>query len=265
MKVFISADIEGVNSICDWDETEAGHARYLEFKKQMTEEVKNACIGAHLAGATEIVVKDAHDSALNLSIVDLPEYVKLHRGWEGSICSMMAGLDETYDAAMFVGYHSPSRSDGNPLSHTMNTKIHHVKLNGKILSEFDINAMYASYLKVPVAFLSGDLNLTNYVKEVNSNIEVVATKEGRKGAVISRHPSITNKEIQETVKSSLKKDLSNNIVELPKMFNIEIQYRTFQKAYQSSFFPGCKLVGTDKVTFSSDNYYEVLRMFKFIL
>jgi D-amino peptidase len=265
MKVFISADIEGVNSICDWNETEAGHFRYLEFKKQMTDEVIMACEGAKRAGATDILIKDAHDSAENLSISDLPDYVKLHRGWEGNICSMMAGLDESFDAVIFVGYHSPSRSDGNPLSHTMNTKIMHVKINGKIASEFDINSLYASYLKVPVAFLSGDQNLTNLVKEVNSNIETVATKVGVHGAVISKHPKVTNHEILSTVEKSLSKDLSNNIVKLPETFNIEIQYRSHQAAYRASFFPGCKLLGTDAITFTSNDYYEVLRMFKFNL
>src|SRR5690554_4898751 len=141
MKVFISADIEGVNSICSWDETEAGHYRYNEFKKQMAEEVSAACHAAKAAGATEVFVKDAHDSAMNLSIKDLPDFVKLHRGWEGDICSMMAGMDETFDACIFIGYHSPSRSDKNPLSHTMNTKIQHVKINGVIASEFDINVL----------------------------------------------------------------------------------------------------------------------------
>ncbi|MFA6890051.1 MAG: M55 family metallopeptidase, partial [Bacilli bacterium] len=185
MKVFISADIEGVNHITHWNETEYGHARYEEFRIQMTEEVNRACIGAHKAGATEIIVKDAHDSAMNLIFSDLPDYVVLHRGWEGNICSMMAGLDSSFDAACFIGYHSPSRSDGNPLSHTMNTQIFHVKINGVIASEFDINSLYASYLNVPIAFLSGDLNLTKLVKGTNSHIDTVATKEGVHGAVIS--------------------------------------------------------------------------------
>lgn len=265
MKVFISADIEGVNHIAHWDETENGHARYEEFRRQMTEEVKRACIGAHNAKATEIVVKDAHDSALNLIFQELPEYVQLHRGWEGNLCSMMAGLDSSFDAVCFVGYHSPSRSDGNPLSHTMNTQIFHVKINGIIASEFDINSMYASYLHVPVAFLSGDLNLTKLVKGINKNIETVATKEGVHGAVISRHPQLTNREIEETVEFALKKNLKNNIVPLPASFDIEIQYRTHQAAYRASFFPGCKLSGTDRITFHSDNYYDVLTMFKFNL
>jgi len=69
-----------------------------------------------------------NDNARNIIFKDLPDYVTLHRGWEGGPCSMMAGLNDSYDAVVFIGYHSPSRSDGNPLSHTMNTRLHHVKI-----------------------------------------------------------------------------------------------------------------------------------------
>lgn len=265
MKVFISADIEGINGICDWDETEYGHNRYFEFQRQMTNEVKMACEGAKNAGADEILVKDAHDSAMNLLVNELPEYITLHRGWEVNICSMMAGLDKSFDAVIFIGYHSPSRSEGNSLSHTMNTKIWHVKINGVIASEFDINSLYASYLGVPVAFLSGDLNLTSLVKQVNPNIEVVATKAGQRGATVSKHPKVTNQAILETVEKSLKKNLTNNVVKLPEKFDIEIQYRTHQAAHRAALYPGCKLSGSDAITFSSNDYYEVLRMFKFNL
>ena len=266
MKVFISADIEGVNNIVAWDETELNHAEYSYFRKQMTEEVKRACIGIKKAHPeAEIFIKDAHDSARNLILADLPDYVQLHRGWQGCPCSMMAGLDETFDAVVFIGYHSPSRSDGNPLSHTMNTRIHHVKINGVVASEFYINALYASYKNVPVAFLSGDKNLTKQVRNENENIITVATKERAPGAVISKHPNVTNQLIEERVAEALSRDLSDNIVKLPKHFDIEIQYKNHQVAYSNSFYPGCKLLGYDRVLFSSDDYYEVLRMFKFIL
>lgn len=265
MKVFISVDIEGVNNIVSWDETDNKHSEYGYFRKQMTEEVKRACIGAKKAGATEIFIKDAHDSARNLILSELPEYVKLHRGWQGSPCSMMAGLDESFDAVMFIGYHSPASSDGNPLSHTMNLRNQYVKINGILASEFYINALYASYLGVPVAFLSGDKRLTEIVKEANSNIEIVVTKEGCHGAVISQHPSVTNKQIEETVEVALTKDLSHNIVELPKEFRVEIQYKRFNDAYNASFYPGCKLISNDTVEFISNDYYEVVRALKFIL
>ena len=265
MKVYISADIEGVNSICSWKETDASNPRYLEFKKQMTEEVRRACIGAKNAGATQIFVKDAHDSAMNIDFSSLPDYVTLHRGWEGNVCSMMGGLDQNFDAVMFVGYHSPSRSQGNSLSHTMNTNIIHVKINDEIASEFLINALYASYLKIPIAFLSGDLNLTNQVKDINPNIEVVATKEGHHGACVSKHPNVTNQKIEQIAEISLRKDLTNNIINLPKHFKVEIAYKNHINAFSNSFFPGCKLVSDDTIIFESDNYYDVLVMFKFIL
>lgn len=265
MKVFISADIEGVNNIVSWDETDNKSPEYHYFRKQMTEEVKRACIGAHKAGAEEIFIKDAHDSAKNLILTELPDYVKLHRGWQGSPCSMMAGLDETFDAVIFIGYHSPASSDGNPLSHTMNLRNQFVKINGTLASEFHINALYANYLGVPTAFLSGDENLTKIVKEYNENIETVATKTGVHGAVVSKHPNITNKEIEEKVELALQKDLKKNLIEMPKHFNVEIQYKRFNDAYNASFYPGCKQISSDTVSFESDDYFEVVRALKFIL
>ncbi|HNZ74399.1 MAG TPA: M55 family metallopeptidase [Bacilli bacterium] len=267
MKVYISADIEGINGIVSWLETEKGDD-YEYFRKQMTEEVRRACIGAHKAGATEIFVKDAHDNARNIIFKDLPDYVTLHRGWEGGPCSMMAGLNDSYDAVIFIGYHSPSRSDGNPLSHTMNTRLHHVKINGEIASEFLINSYYAAWLNVPTVFLSGDLKLTESVKKLFPEAEVVATKEGRHGAVVSRHPNITNQEIEDKVELALKKKkepANKPISILPKKFKIEIQYKNFNDAYKASFYPGAKLIKDDAIEYETKDYYNALVMMKFLL
>ncbi|GAJ15933.1 unnamed protein product, partial [marine sediment metagenome] len=54
MKIYISADIEGVTGITHWDETEKSKSDYQKFAKQMTDEVKAACEGAIKAGAKEI-------------------------------------------------------------------------------------------------------------------------------------------------------------------------------------------------------------------
>ncbi len=265
MKVFISADIEGVNNILTWDETDLKAPEYQYFRKQMTNEVAYAAKASHDAGCDEILIKDAHDSARNLILTDLPDYVKLHRGWQGCLCSMMAGLDKSFDAVIFIGYHSPASSNGNPLSHTMDLRNVYVKINGILASEFYINALYASYLGVPIAFLSGDENLTKIVKETNPLIATVATKTGVGGAVISKHPNVTNQEIYNQVKVVLKKDLKDNIVKLPKHFDVEIRYKKFTDAYNASFYPGVKLISDDTIQFSHDDYYEVLRAFKFIL
>lgn len=64
MKVFISSDIEGTTGITTWDETEKNAPSYGYFAAQMTKEVNAVCTGALEAGADAILIKDAHDSAL---------------------------------------------------------------------------------------------------------------------------------------------------------------------------------------------------------
>lgn len=265
-KVYISVDIEGINGICCWDETEAGTARYQEFKAELQREVNAACRGAIAAGAEEIYIKDAHDSARNLDIWDLPECVKLIRGWEGGVCSMMAGLDSSFDCVMFVGYHSESRSAGNSLSHTMNsTRLMEVRINGQVASEFYINSLYASFLGVPVAFLSGDKNLTEEVNIENDKIATVASKTGMHSAVISKHPKLTLEEIEKTAKEGVLKCTQENLIKMPSKFDVKIQYKDHNNAYRASFFPGVKLIDSDTISFRSKSYYDVLVMFKFLL
>lgn len=263
-KVFISADIEGVNNVLTWDETELNSPEYARYRHLMTQEVKAAAEAAHEAGY-EVYIKDAHDYARNLIVEELPEYVLLHRGWQGCPASMMAGLDDTFSAVVYIGYHSAAYTNGNPLSHTMTTRLNKVLVNGKIASEFLLNSFYATYNKVPIAFLSGDEALTKAVKEENDNIEVVATKKGLGGSIVSKHPEKVYKEIKEGVKKALSKDLKNNFVTLPLSFDCDIEYRQHQEAYRLSFYPGCKYVSPNRIIYHSDNYKDFLTMCKFTM
>ena len=52
MKVYISADIEGVAGITNWEEARKEHPTYPEFCEEMTAEVVAACEGAMAAAAT---------------------------------------------------------------------------------------------------------------------------------------------------------------------------------------------------------------------
>ena len=179
MKIFISSDIEGISGSTIWDETIKNGDLYNEFAHQMTLETKAACDGANIAGAEEIMVKDAHDSGRNIEHRLLPKNVKLIRGWSGGPFSMVQELDYTYDALIFIGYHSSATKDTNPLSHTMITSLDYVKINGLIASEFLIHSYIAAYLNIPIVFLSGDKGLCEDVKGINKNIKTIAVKEGK--------------------------------------------------------------------------------------
>lgn len=265
MKIYISADIEGVNGITAWEETSLGKDGYAYFQRQMTEEVRRAAIGARRAGADLVFVKDAHDEGRNIIPSELPEYTVLHRGWEGSPEMMMEGLSPDFDAVLFIGYHSGMLSSGNPLAHTLDPNIQRITLNGEKATEFLINALYASSLNVPVAFLSGDEKLTQKAKRLIPGIETVATVSGAHGATVSRHPSLTNQEMEEAVYKALKKDFRKNIIPLPERYVLEVEYRTHKEAYSASFFPKAELVRENVVRFESENFYDVLVFFKFAL
>src|ERR1044072_10053846 len=98
MKVFISSDIEGTAGGTAWDEAGKGNPEYSEFREYVTDELVAACEGARAAGASEVVVKDAHATARNLILSKLPDYVRIVRGWSGHPDAMMFGIDESFDA-----------------------------------------------------------------------------------------------------------------------------------------------------------------------
>jgi D-amino peptidase len=265
MKIFISADIEGVTGSTVWDETEKGKDLYEYFAKQMTREVKAACDGANEAGAIDIMVNDAHDSGRNIDHNLLPKNTKLVRGWAGGLYSMVQELDETYDALMFVGYHAAAGKDTNPLSHTMTTILDYVKINGIVASEFLIHSYIAAYLGVPVVFLSGDKGLCESAKCLNENIVTVAVKEGKGNSTVNIHPDLALELIEEGVKKALTQDRSKCIIELPNEFNVEIRYRNHKDAYKSSHYPGVNKLDENTIEYISNDYMDVLRMMNFLI
>ncbi len=263
MKVYISADLEGVAGSTTWIETEKNTPDYTPFQKQMTKEVEAAIEGAIAGGATEIVLKDAHDSARNIDISNLPENVKIIRGWTGHPMCMVAGLDDSFDRAIFIGYHSKGGSHRNPLAHTLVVNAD-VKINGEYASEFLINAYAAALHGVPVAFVSGDVGLTEEIKEVNENIVTLPIKEGIGGATVSISPKLAIRETKRLVEEAMKVDRDSLQIELPKHFVVEIIYRDHTRAYRNSFYPGAKFKPHNTVKYETDDYFDVLRLLHFL-
>ena len=265
MRVFISADIEGTCGINAWPETERSTPMdYAPYQKQMTKEVEAACKGAMAAGADEVFVKDAHDSARNLDPSELPESIRIMRGWSGDPLSMMSGVDKgQFDAALFTGYHAWASCGGNPLSHTMNLQNEFVTINGVRASEFLMNAYTAGYYGVPVAFLSGDKALCTFAKELIPGITTVAVNEGVGGATVSMHPKAAVKAIREGAEMAVK-NAQNCAVPMPDRFDIVIRFREHQKAYSRSFYPGARLEDEKNVCFSAGDWFDVLRFAHFV-
>lgn len=264
-KLYISADIEGVCGIVDWKETDISEQQGAYFRAQMTREVKAACEAAGKAGVAEVFVKDAHSSGRNLDPSQLPENVRIMRAWTRNPYSMMAGIDASYGAAMFIGYHSGAGSNGSPLAHTMNTENTRILINGLEASEFMLNAYTAASFGVPVVLVSGDQQLCEHVKALNPNIGTVAVHEGLGGATTSLHPAVAVARIGEAALAALKGDVAACRLQLPGRFDVTVDFKEHVKAYRGSFYPGASQSGPRSMSYSCTEWFDVMRMFSFVL
>ena len=265
MKVFISADIEGTAFTTYWDETELKEGIYSRAAQEMTREVRAAVDGALAAGATEITVNDAHDWGINIDPNEMPECVELIRGWSGSPLSMVDGIDESYDAAMFVGWHAAAGRYGNPLSHTMSTKTTRVTLNGMPCSEFLLYSWACAMKGVPTVFLAGDRTLVEDSASLHPCLRTVALKDGFGGMTRCLAPAKAHRLIREESEAALRQDLHTAGVTLPDHFELRISYKEHKNAVKYSFFPGCRLEEGNTVVYETSDYMELLTCAYFCL
>ena len=266
MKVFISADIEGIAGITSWDEANPDHPDYPPFRKRMTQHVKAACEGAIAAGATEIVVKDAHWHGRNIAPEQLPDCVRVHRGWSGDPMFMVEGLDETFDAIGFVGYHSMSGSGGNPLAHTLSSnKIFRMSINDQPVSEFHIHAWAAGLCNVPTVFFSGDTEMCREVLAMSPETVVVSAMTGFGATTLSEHPSVNADAIRAGMERGLSQRSTTMVLRPRGPFSLSITYHKPTVAYRKGFYPGAQLVEANTVRFDAIEYYEVLRALVFLV
>mgnify|MGYP000843552737 CR=1 FL=1 len=265
MKIYISADMEGITTTTFRDDCERDKPDYPFHARQMTAEVAAACEGAIRAGAKEIYIKDAHDFGNNIDANLLPKCAKLIRSWSGHPYGMAEGIDSSFDACLFIGYHAAAGRNGNPLSHTISHKQLSVKMNGQDASEFMIYSYVAALEGVPVVFVSGDRQLCEDAAVFHPPVMSVAVKEGRGASTVSLQPQHACDLIREKVGQALERDLSRARIALPKEFFIEIRYHDHFVAEKMSYFPGVKKKDDHTITFSSGDYFEVKRLFSFVL
>ncbi|MBV2143794.1 M55 family metallopeptidase [Falsochrobactrum sp. TDYN1] len=264
MKVFISADIEGTAGIASWDEARKSGPDYAEFREYMTAEVVAACEGARNAGAQEVVVKDGHETARNIISGRLPEYVTVIHGWPGNPHSMMCGLDDSFDAVVFTGYHAKAGSSANPLAHSFNNRISRFYFNGVLSSEFTHNSHIAAYHKVPCVFISGDAGICGDAAQAVPGIKTVAVSQGIGPASVSMSPVRARTQIRTGVEEALTGDLSALLFSLPDEIDMQIEYANPTEAYRCSWYPGAELLSDCRIGFRHRDFFEVMRAFRFI-
>lgn len=264
MKIFISADMEGCAGITSWDETILGNNEHIRASEQMTLEVKAACDAYFEIGVTEIVVKDAHDSARNILYELLPKGVKIVRQWTTNPFSMVQGLDKSFDGVAFIGYHSAASMIGSPLAHTMDTKISKITINDMICSEYLIHTYAAAHFNVPVIMISGDKMICEWASNFNQFITSAPVKEGIGSGILS----LNRIDALELIKNKVKESITNITgcnISIPQSFNVNISYHDHIDALKASYYPGVRQIDSHKVNYAANNIEEMLTTNMFIL
>src|SRR5258706_5366504 len=156
MKVFISTDLEGLAVIGAWHQIMVGSHDYALGRRLLLGELNAAIIGADEAGATAFVVNDSHSSMRNLEPDLIAGRASLLSGKHKPMY-MMEGLDSSFDAIFFLGYHGSVGASQAILSHSYNPRaIWEARLNGEIVGESALNALVAAHYGVPIPLVAGD-------------------------------------------------------------------------------------------------------------
>ena len=262
LKIFISVDMEGITGVVNWEDVSRDGKDYDYFRQIMTKETNAAIEGALAAGATEIIVRDSHGSARNILPELLHHQAKLIRDWSGGFLSMMEGIDKTFDAVVFIGYHAKAGTPNAILEHTMSSRnIVDVAINNVSLPEAGINALIAGYFDVPVVFAAGDKALCSQIKELTGDIEIVEVKEGMGSAAVNLHPEESRERIREGVKNALLDLEKYKPYKLSSPYKLVVTYKNEEMVNEKKLYPGVVRTGDWELTYTSDDLLDVMKAF----
>jgi len=262
MKIFISVDIEGISGIVDGTMTSRTQGDYEKGRALMVGDVNAAIEGILSVGPSEITVSDAHGGMNNINPEDLHTDAILVRG-RPKPQSQMAGIDETFDAAIFIGYHSKKGTHLGILSHTYSGgNIESLHINDLEVGETAMNASIAGYYGVPLILVAGDLAVTKEAKALNPKIHTVATKEAiSRVAAKCLHP----KKSRELIKTETSKAIRNIKKIKPFTFKPPITYRIrftdAKRADAASFMPSATRLDGKTITINQDDYIKAYHGF----
>jgi D-amino peptidase len=256
LKVFISVDMEGLAGVVSGSEVSPGGPDYAHFRAIMAAEASAAVDGAFRAGATDVLVRDSHGAKQNLLPGDLDPRARLLRGQSTGPKNMMEGIDKTFDAAVFIGYHAKAGTPNAILEHTSNGNVIDFSVNGVSLPEGGYNAAVAGLDGVPVVFASGDKAVVEQLRALLGPIEAVAVKEEVGNASIGLSPKQAQDEIRKGVEQAVRNRAKFKPFVIPGPYTMILTVKQDRPLYK-----GAERVRPGESKFSSPDFLEILNAF----
>ena len=264
MKIYISTDFEGVAGIVDWDQIMVGSHDYDLGRRLLLGELNAAIDGAAAAGATEFVVNDSHSSMRNLAPDLLHGQATLLSGKHKPLY-MMEGLDASFDAIFFLGYHGSIGASQAVLGHTYNPRaIWEVRLDGTVVGESALNALVAAHYGVPIALVTGDQVTAAEAKALIPEVETVEVKRSiSRYAAESLHPEVARMRIHEGASRAVKRAQAIGVPRFGPATRLEVTFLTADMAEMAAWLRGVEPVTghSRTVALGGDDPLQLFRTF----
>ncbi len=261
-RVFISVDMEGISGISGSDQLSAAGAEYGRSRKLMADDANAAIRGAKAGGATEVVVNDSHGSMRNLRLEDLEPGARLI-SHSFKRAGMMEGLDDSFDAVIFVGYHAQAGTPSGLFAHTGSGVVADVRVNGRSLGEGGLNTLVAGWYGVPVVLVTGDDVAVRQVAAVAAGVRGVVVKRAINQRAVELRPL---DEVHREIEAAAKDVVARAKRGAPKResaYKVEVQFQDTYIPEVAESIPGMQRPAPDTIAFSADTMpraYTLIRL-----
>jgi len=260
-KVYISVDMEGISGVSGPDQTSAGGAEYARARALMVEDANAAIRGAFDGGAASVLVNDSHGGQRNLLPEDLdPRAHLISHSFKRH--GMMEGLDETFDAVLFVGYHAKAGAPRGLFAHTGSGVVADLQINGRSAGEGGMNALMAAWYGVPVVMVSGDDVAVAEIEASVPGIRGVIVKRALNVLALEQKPlAQARREITEAARTGVA-GAAKVERQRAAVYRVVLRYRNFTYPEIATAFREIELVAPDTVAFTRETMPEAYRLIR---
>ena len=265
LKLFISVDMEGVVGVVTADQLGPDGFEYQRAREWMTGELLAAIEAAREEGVTEFVIADSHGNGENLLIDRLPDDVLIVRSWPRPL-GMMQGIDSTFDAVVFLGYHAGTSNPNGVRAHTFSSsRLADVRLNGQSVPEGGVNAAIAGHFGIPVIMVSGDDAAVEQIRSVLGDVE---------GAVVKWHysfhsaktmtPAASYELIGEAMKKALRRldDFEPLVMSTP--VTLDVRFKNYRPSQILAYLPIVERTDSHSIRYVGEDMVVVSKFLQFM-
>ena len=179
---------------------------------------------------------------------------------------MMEGIDETFDAALFIGYHASTNNTEGVRAHTISSgQLTDVRLNGVSVPEAVINAAIAGHFGVPVVMISGDNAIIDEARSILGDVEGAIVKWAYSyHSARTMTPAAGYDLIRATVKRALGRLSDFKPYKIEKPVRLEMSFKNYRPPQLLEYLPIVERIDSHSIRYTARDMIETSKFLEFV-